>query len=235
VGDIERVDTKIMMNLANPEQAYSLQFIPNDGVGLVRMEFIVSNHIRVHPMALLRPDKLQQVLSLFLSRHHHHNDDERLTLWRLMVVQHEQEEIKKLIKPCREGKEYFVRTLAQGTSLPPLLSLFSGPCWSLISPCDVQAWARSVRRSTRSASSSASPTSKPTNTPVRVAHSPPARPPMSDSVWASCLSPPLCAGLLGGKHFEPDEENPMLGWRCVHPPPTLPGASNGFTLCGRED
>lgn len=67
MGDIERVDTKIMMNLANPEQAYSLQFIPNDGVGLVRMEFIVSNHIRVHPMALLRPDKLQQVLSLFLS------------------------------------------------------------------------------------------------------------------------------------------------------------------------
>ncbi len=67
VGDIERVDTKIMMNLANPEQAYSLQFIPNDGVGLVRMEFIVSNHIRVHPMALLRPDKLQQVLPL--SRH----------------------------------------------------------------------------------------------------------------------------------------------------------------------
>jgi pyruvate,water dikinase len=64
VGAIERVDTKIMMNLANPEQAYSLQFIPNDGVGLVRMEFIVSNHIRAHPMALLRPDKLQQVLSL---------------------------------------------------------------------------------------------------------------------------------------------------------------------------
>jgi pyruvate,water dikinase len=61
VGDIERVETKITMNLANPEQAYSLQFIPNDGVGLVRMEFIVSNHIRAHPMALLHPEKLQQV------------------------------------------------------------------------------------------------------------------------------------------------------------------------------
>jgi len=52
------------MNLANPDQAFSLQFIPNDGVGLARMEFIVSNHIRAHPLALIHPEKLHQVCHL---------------------------------------------------------------------------------------------------------------------------------------------------------------------------
>uniref|UniRef100_A0A831UG74 Phosphoenolpyruvate synthase n=1 Tax=Geobacter metallireducens TaxID=28232 RepID=A0A831UG74_GEOME len=60
---VERVDlsglrrprTKIMMNLGNPEEAFSLCRIPNDGVGLARMEFIITNHIKVHPMALVHP------------------------------------------------------------------------------------------------------------------------------------------------------------------------------------
>ncbi len=44
--------TKVMLNLANPEQAFALSFLPNQGVGLARMEFIVSNAIRIHPLAL---------------------------------------------------------------------------------------------------------------------------------------------------------------------------------------
>lgn len=48
-----RPRTKVMMNVGNPEEAFSLSFIPNDGVGLAREEFIISNYIRIHPLALL--------------------------------------------------------------------------------------------------------------------------------------------------------------------------------------
>jgi pyruvate,water dikinase len=46
--------TRIMMNVANPDEAFALSFIPNDGVGLARLEFIINNSIGVHPMALVR-------------------------------------------------------------------------------------------------------------------------------------------------------------------------------------
>jgi pyruvate,water dikinase len=60
--DVERIDvsavgrpaTKIMMNVGNPDEAFALSFIPNDGVGLARLEFIINNAIGVHPMALVR-------------------------------------------------------------------------------------------------------------------------------------------------------------------------------------
>jgi pyruvate,water dikinase len=65
--DVETVDvaglpqtrTEIMLNLANPAAALRWWRIPADGVGLARMEFVVSNHIRVHPMALVRYDQLR--------------------------------------------------------------------------------------------------------------------------------------------------------------------------------
>jgi pyruvate,water dikinase len=50
--------TKIMLNLANPEQAFAMSFLPNEGVGLARMEFIVSDWVKVHPLALLHPEKV---------------------------------------------------------------------------------------------------------------------------------------------------------------------------------
>ena len=65
--EIERVDfssvpqtkTKVMFNVADPEQAFTLSMMPNDGVGLVRIEFIIANHIGVHPMALVKYPNLQ--------------------------------------------------------------------------------------------------------------------------------------------------------------------------------
>ena len=65
--EIERVDfsivpqthTKVMFNVADPEQAFKLSMMPNDGVGLVRIEFIIANHIGVHPMALVKYPNLQ--------------------------------------------------------------------------------------------------------------------------------------------------------------------------------
>lgn len=58
LGDLGHPRTKIMLNVADPDEAFGLSFLPCDGVGLARMEFIVANHIRVHPMALIEFDKL---------------------------------------------------------------------------------------------------------------------------------------------------------------------------------
>jgi pyruvate,water dikinase len=58
LGELARPRTKVMMNLGNPEEAFGLSKIPNDGVGLARMEFIVNNHIKVHPMALVHPERV---------------------------------------------------------------------------------------------------------------------------------------------------------------------------------
>jgi pyruvate,water dikinase len=51
--------TKVMLNLANPAAAFRWWRLPADGVGLARMEFVVSNHIKIHPMALVRYDSLK--------------------------------------------------------------------------------------------------------------------------------------------------------------------------------
>jgi len=58
VADLPRPRTRIMVNLGNPDLAFKTTFLPNDGVGLARMEFIVSEYIKVHPLALLHPDKV---------------------------------------------------------------------------------------------------------------------------------------------------------------------------------
>ena len=58
LGHLKRPSTKIMMNLANPDLAFSLSMIPNDGVGLARMEFIITSYIEIHPMALIHPEKV---------------------------------------------------------------------------------------------------------------------------------------------------------------------------------
>ena len=51
--------TKIMMNLGNPDLAFESSFIPNDGVGLARLEFIINEYIKIHPLALLNFKKLK--------------------------------------------------------------------------------------------------------------------------------------------------------------------------------
>ena len=59
VAGLPETRTRVMLNLANPGAAYRWWKIPAAGVGLARMEFVISNHIRVHPMALVRFDDLQ--------------------------------------------------------------------------------------------------------------------------------------------------------------------------------
>ena len=69
--NMPRTKTKIMMNVGNPEEVLELSFIPNDGVGLAREEFIVNSYIKAHPLALLNykdltPQEKEQVDAISL-------------------------------------------------------------------------------------------------------------------------------------------------------------------------
>ncbi|MCF6290611.1 MAG: phosphoenolpyruvate synthase [Desulfobacterales bacterium] len=59
LGDLPKTKTKIMMNLAIPEKAFTECQIPNDGVGLAREEFIINSHIGIHPLALYHYEELK--------------------------------------------------------------------------------------------------------------------------------------------------------------------------------
>ena len=88
VADLPRPATEIMVNLGNPDLAFKTSFLPNDGVGLARMEFIVSEYIRAHPLALLHPDKI--------------TDREA------------REAIEQLTRGYADGESFFVQRLSEG-------------------------------------------------------------------------------------------------------------------------
>ncbi|MBI4101576.1 MAG: phosphoenolpyruvate synthase [Candidatus Nealsonbacteria bacterium] len=58
IANLPKPPVKIMMNLGEPEQAFTLSFHPNDGIGLAREEFIIANRIKIHPLALINYRKL---------------------------------------------------------------------------------------------------------------------------------------------------------------------------------
>ncbi len=88
VAAIPRPATEIMINLGNPDLAFKTSFLPNDGVGLARMEFIISEAIKVHPLALLSPDRV--------------TDGETRAA------------IGRMIKGYRDGATFFVERLSEG-------------------------------------------------------------------------------------------------------------------------
>ncbi|MCX8116905.1 MAG: phosphoenolpyruvate synthase [Desulfobacterota bacterium] len=87
---MERPQTRIMMNVGDPDNAFHLSFIPNDGVGLARLEFIINNFIRIHPMALVRFDSLTD--------------------------EHLKREIEQLTVGYEDKKAFFIDKLAQGVA-----------------------------------------------------------------------------------------------------------------------
>ncbi len=87
ITDNDRPQTQVMMNVGDPDHAFSVSRLPNDGVGLARLEFIINNHIGIHPMALVNYPNLK-------------NRD---------VI----EEISKRIQE-EDPKEFFVRKLSEG-------------------------------------------------------------------------------------------------------------------------
>ncbi len=132
--DIKRPKTKIMINLANPDIAFSASMIPNDGVGLARMEFIINSYIKIHPMALVHYNKVSD--------------------------SYVRKQIDNLTYGYEKREDYFVEKLAQGV----------GTIAAAFYP-----------------------------KPVIVR--------MSD------FKTNEYANLIGGKYFEPSEENPMIGFR----------------------
>jgi pyruvate,water dikinase len=60
VGEEQRPRTQVMMNVGDPDHAFAVASLPNDGVGLARLEFIINNHIGIHPMALVRYPHLEK-------------------------------------------------------------------------------------------------------------------------------------------------------------------------------
>lgn len=126
--------TKVMLIAGDPEKAFKLSFYPNDGVGLMRIEFIINNSIQIHPMALVRFHELK---------------DEQV-----------KQKIEKLTQHYPDKEKYFVDKLSQG--IATIAAAFY-----------------------------------PKEVIVR----------MSD------FKTNEYANLIGGKDFEPEEENPMIGFR----------------------
>jgi pyruvate,water dikinase len=87
---LEKPQTKIMMNVGNPDNAFHLSFIPNDGVGLARLEFIINNSVRIHPMALVQFDDLHD--------------------------EHTKKEIEQLTAGYEDKRLFFIDRLAQGVA-----------------------------------------------------------------------------------------------------------------------
>lgn len=91
LAEVARPRTRMMMNVANPAQAFSLSFLPNDGVGLARLEFIISTHVRTHPMALMHLDRVTDVK--------------------------ERRDIEFLTRGYTDKGQYFVDRLAEGVAM----------------------------------------------------------------------------------------------------------------------
>ncbi|WP_029146445.1 phosphoenolpyruvate synthase [Microbacterium luticocti] len=127
------IPVKLMMNVGTPDQAFSFSKLPNRGVGLARLEFIINRQIGIHPRALLEHDSLPDALRAQI--------DERIAAY-------------------PSPRDYFVQRVAEGVSM--IAAAFAPE-------------------------------------PVIVR--------MSD------FKSNEYANLLGGERYEPDEENPMLGWR----------------------
>lgn len=58
IKDLPKIPAKLMVNVADPDQAIMISFLPQDGVGLARIEFIITNTIKIHPMAAIAPQKI---------------------------------------------------------------------------------------------------------------------------------------------------------------------------------
>ncbi|HNX10593.1 MAG TPA: phosphoenolpyruvate synthase [bacterium] len=90
IKKLGKAKTKIMMNLAEPDLAFLNSFIPNDGVGLARLEFIINNYIKIHPLALINFDKLKD--------------------------QKAKAQIAKITKGYQNKSQFFVDKLAEGVA-----------------------------------------------------------------------------------------------------------------------
>lgn len=88
IGELKQTKTKLFMNVGNPAEAFKLAKMPNDGVGLARMEFIISHSINAHPMALVHMKTGKSVK--------------------------DEDKIRSFMTPHTDPKEFFVQKLSEG-------------------------------------------------------------------------------------------------------------------------
>ncbi len=88
VAEMPRPRTAVMVNLGNPDLAFKTSFLPNDGVGLARMEFVISEYIKAHPLALVHPDRVEDPAA--------------------------REAIATLTRGYESGESFFVQRLSEG-------------------------------------------------------------------------------------------------------------------------
>jgi len=113
IKKLKKIKTKIMMNLANPEIAFQSSFIPNDGVGLAREEFIINSYIKIHPLALIECDKKKKLRYTEQSEVSQRCFDS--SAWQMdLVWQTDVKKIEELTKWYKSKKEFFVDKLAEG-------------------------------------------------------------------------------------------------------------------------
>lgn len=89
LSKVSKTRTKIMMNLGNPDLAFSLASLPVDGIGLARMEFIINTAIKAHPMALIHPERTDA---------------------------NTQRALAKLTEACESAESFFVKRLSEGVA-----------------------------------------------------------------------------------------------------------------------
>ena len=90
LSNLPRPATHVMMNVGNPESAFGLSALPNDGVGLARMEFIITDSIKAHPMALIHPERIKDA--------------------------RERAEIERLTEYYASPSEFFTQRLSEGVA-----------------------------------------------------------------------------------------------------------------------
>ena len=88
--NVPKLKTKVMINIGYPDEAYELSFFPSDGVGLAREEFIVTEYVKIHPMALVHFEKVKDLK--------------------------DRKKIQELTEGYKNKKEYFVDKLAMGVA-----------------------------------------------------------------------------------------------------------------------
>lgn len=94
LDEIPELKTKITLNIGAPDMAFKASFLPNDGVGLAREEFIIAERVRIHPLALYNYEKIKK--------------------GEIKISEHDLKTIEELTKEYSNKEEYFVNELAEG-------------------------------------------------------------------------------------------------------------------------
>ncbi|MBS4068826.1 MULTISPECIES: phosphoenolpyruvate synthase [unclassified Sulfurimonas] len=91
MSKLQPTKTKLFVNVGNPAEAFNFAKMPNDGVGLARMEFIMNNSINAHPMALVDMHKGKSVK--------------------------DEDKIRSFMTPCSDAKEFFLQKISEGVGM----------------------------------------------------------------------------------------------------------------------